>query len=255
MRIFASWSGEESKRIAELLKTWIPSVIQDAEVYVSSQDIGKGERWLNSVSNNLAEIDFGIIVVTKTNVTAPWILFEAGALSKSVKGIVAPLLCGVENFEAAKSPLTQFQYVRPVADEMRDLMVQVNAFSAKPLDQTRVEVAFAKWWPDFESAYRAIELPDAKPAKKETDNTRLQNIEEALGEVMLELRRLRQQPSRLALAAAGMPSTTYHFGAEFPKQRLFEGREFAEPRLRSTKRSKVAVAEAVQSQAKNKQDE
>jgi hypothetical protein len=213
MRLFASWSGEESKRIAELLKTWIPCVIQDAEVYVSSQDIGKGERWLASVSNNLAEIDFGIIVVTKTNLTAPWILFEAGALSKSVKGVVAPLLCGVENLEAAKSPLTQFQYVRPVADEMRDLMVQVNAFSAKPLDQIRVEAAFAKWWPDFETAYQAIELEDAKPAKKETDTTRLQNIEEALGEVMLELRRLRQQPG-LTQAATGFAVGSYRVESE-----------------------------------------
>ncbi|MXN51893.1 hypothetical protein GR158_12245 [Shinella sp. AETb1-6] len=192
MRIFASWSGEESKQIAELLKSWIPCVIQDAEVYVSSQDIGKGERWLASVSNNLAEIDFGIIVVTKTNVAAPWILFEAGALSKSVKGIVAPLLCGVENFEAAKSPLTQFQYARPVAEEMKDLMLQINTFCAKPLDQTRVEASFNKWWPDFEASYSTIELPDAKAPKRETDNARLQNIEEGLSEVMFELRRMRQ---------------------------------------------------------------
>ncbi len=193
MRIFASWSGEESKQIAELLKSWIPCVVQDAEVYVSSQDIGKGERWLASVSNNLAEIDFGIIVVTKTNVSAPWILFEAGALSKSVKGVVAPLLCGVDNFEAAKSPLTQFQYARPVLAEMRDLVLQVNSFCAKPLDQARVEASFLKWWPDFVAAYEAIDLPEAKPAKKESDSSRLQNIEDALGQMMFELRRMRNQ--------------------------------------------------------------
>lgn len=191
VRIFASWSGDESRQIAELFKAWIPSVIQDAEVYVSSQDIGKGERWQASVSNSLAEIDFGVIIVTKTNVNAPWILFEAGALSKSVKGIVVPLLCGVENFEAAKSPLTQFQYARVVEEEMRDLVLQINTYLAKPLDQARVERAFAKWWPDFISGYEAIELPDDKPAKKETDNARLTNIEAALSEVMIELRRMR----------------------------------------------------------------
>lgn len=212
MRIFASWSGEESKQIAELLKSWIPCVVQDAEVYVSSQDIGKGERWLASVSNNLAEIDFGIIVVTKTNVTAPWILFEAGALSKSVKGIVAPLLCGVENFEAAKSPLTQFQYVRPVAEEMKDLVLQINTFCAKPLDQTRVEAAFNKWWPDFEALYSKIELPEAKPPRRESDNARLQNIEEGLSEVMFELRRLRR-PS-IAPAAVVEPPDDLIFNIE-----------------------------------------
>ncbi|TBA34793.1 TIR domain-containing protein [Rhizobium ruizarguesonis] len=253
MRLFASWSGEESKRIAELLKTWIPCVIQDAEVYVSSQDIGKGERWLASVSNNLAEIDFGIIVVTKTNLTAPWILFEAGALSKSVKGVVAPLLCGVENFEAAKSPLTQFQYVRPVADEMRDLMVQVNSFSAKPLDQIRVEAAFAKWWPDFETAYQAIELEDAKPAKKETDATRLQNIEEALGGVMLELRRLRQQPA-VQPGAQVFTSGSFRLGSEpnttpseSTPRRYFREASFTKP--------KKGIASSVIIQGRNKKGE
>lgn len=200
MRIFASWSGDESKQIAELLKSWIPCVIQDAEVYVSSQDIGKGERWLASVSNNLSEIDFGIIVVTKTNVNAPWILFEAGALSKSVKGIVVPLLCGIDNFEAAKSPLTQFQYARPVQSEMRDLLLQVNSFCSKPLDQTRIEAALSKWWPDFVSKYEQIELPEVKVPKKETDSSRLQNIEDALGQMMFEMRRMRNVQETLGNA-------------------------------------------------------
>lgn len=207
MRIFASWSGDESRLIAELLKSWIPCVLQDADVYVSSQDIGKGERWLASVSSNLSEIDFGIIVVTKTNVNAPWILFEAGALSKSVKGVVAPLLCGVENFEAAKSPLTQFQYVRPVQEEMRDLLAQINSYCAKPLDQPQLDRVFAKWWPDFQLEYAKIELPDAKPAKKETDNVRLQNIEDGLSEVMFELRRMRSSQTIVPGPGAGVPPT------------------------------------------------
>ncbi|MCM0752020.1 hypothetical protein DEA98_14220 [Brucella pseudogrignonensis] len=196
MRIFASWSGEESKQIAELLKSWIPCVLQDADVYVSSQDIGKGERWLSSVTSNLSEIDFGIIVVTKSNMNAPWILFEAGALSKSVKGFVVPLLCGVETFEAATSPLTQFQYVRAVRHEMKDLIVQTNSVCPKPLDLKRVDAAFDKWWPDFEKAFAEIKLPDTKQAKKETDASRLSNIEDALGEVMLELRRMRRTQER-----------------------------------------------------------
>lgn len=191
MRIFASWSGAESRQIAELLRWWIPSVIQDAEVYVSSQDIGKGERWQASVGANLAENDFGIIVVTKATLTAPWILFEAGALSKSVKGIVVPLLCGIENIETANSPLAQFQYVRPVEAEMYDLLVQINKQSSKPLRQDQLVRAFEKWWPDFESAYSKIDLSDHMPAEKETDSARLETIENALNGIMSEMRRLR----------------------------------------------------------------
>lgn len=199
MRVFASWSGEESRQIAELLKSWIPSVVQDAEVYVSSQDIGKGERWLASVSSNLAEIDFGIIIVTRSNVNAPWILFEAGALSKSVKGIVVPLLCGVENFEAAKSPLTQFQYATVAEGDLRDLVLQINSFCEKPLEQARIEASFKKWWPDFNDAYNKIEHLEPKAPKKETDSTRLENIENAMGEVMNELKRMRVHQDSIPL--------------------------------------------------------
>ncbi len=246
MRIFASWSGEESKQIAELLKTWIPCVLQEADVYVSSQDIGKGERWLSSVTSNLSEIDFGIIVVTKSNMNAPWILFEAGALSKSVKGFVVPLLCGIDTFEAATSPLTQFQYVRAVRQEMKDLIDQTNSVCPKPLDSKRIDAAFDKWWPDFESAYSAIKLPDTKPAKKENDASRLSNIEEALGEVMLELRRVRRSQDRAsfttipnaAISPAPLSEVNYKISEmdtqeyyELRRQRLMRERE-AERRRR-----------------------
>ncbi len=195
MRIFASWSGPASKEIAELLKQWIPNVLQDVEVYVSSQDIGKGERWLSSVTTNLAEIDFGIVVITKSNMNAPWILFEAGALSKSVKGYVVPLLCGIDAIDAATSPLTQFQYIRAIRDEMKELLVQANSVCSKPLDNQRVVASFEKWWPDFEQVYKKIDLDDNKAIKKdkEDDSTRLGKIEEALGELMLETRRSRRQ--------------------------------------------------------------
>jgi hypothetical protein len=49
MKIFVSWSGEPSREAAELIKQWLPSVIQEVEVWVSSQDIGKGEKWSGSL--------------------------------------------------------------------------------------------------------------------------------------------------------------------------------------------------------------
>ncbi len=195
MKVFASWSGSESREVAELLRDWVPSVIQDVEVYVSSQDIAKGERWLSNVGNNLAEIDFGIVVVTKKNLTAPWIMFEAGALSKSVKGRLIPLLCGIDQIETANSPLSQFQYVRVIETEMLDMFRSINPFTANPLDAKRLEKTFAKFWPDFLDAYKQIDLSEPKPAKKESENEKLSNIENAVSEMMIEMRRLRSLTS------------------------------------------------------------
>lgn len=43
MKVFVSWSGELSKKIAEELKKWIPCIIQSATVFYSSEDIGNCE--------------------------------------------------------------------------------------------------------------------------------------------------------------------------------------------------------------------
>lgn len=80
MKVFLSWSGSKSKRLAEILHTWIPSVIQAAKPYFSPDDIEKGTRWYPEVSKELKKSNVGIICLTRENLEAPWILFETGAL-------------------------------------------------------------------------------------------------------------------------------------------------------------------------------
>ena len=85
MKVFLSWSGEQSRRIAEVFKEWIPSVIQAVKPYFSPEDIAKGARWSKEISQELEESKVGILFLTKDNLGAPWLLFEAGALSKSME--------------------------------------------------------------------------------------------------------------------------------------------------------------------------
>ena len=82
MKVFISWSGVDSHSAAVALRDWLPSVIQLLEPYVSSEDIDKGARWSTDIAAELAGSDWGILCVTKENVQAPWLNFEAGALSK-----------------------------------------------------------------------------------------------------------------------------------------------------------------------------
>lgn len=192
MRIFASWSGQASREIAIILKEWIPNVLQDADVYVSSQDIGKGERWLNNVNSNLQDHNFGISIVTAENYVAPWILFEAGALAKSLNGRIIPLLCGIDTISMPNHPLTQFQYaVAPGKEEVFRFIQDINQVSDRPLHDERLKATFEKWFPDFEKAYDSVEL--AKTPKDQSKKADFGAVEAVLSELMREVRDLRSQ--------------------------------------------------------------
>ena len=96
MKVFISWSGAISHQVALVLREWLPSVIQAVEPYVSSEDIDKGARWTTDISKELEASQYGILCVTPENIEAPWLNFEAGALSKTIdKSRVCPRSCSV----------------------------------------------------------------------------------------------------------------------------------------------------------------
>ena len=109
MKVFISWSGERSHALAQALHDWIPLVLHNVEPWLSEADIEAGERWAEAVAKELADSNFGIICVTRENVGSPWVLFEAGALAKTMQGSrVIPLLLDLE-FTDITGPLAQFQ--------------------------------------------------------------------------------------------------------------------------------------------------
>src|SRR5438105_9228565 len=107
MRVFISWSGEAAHAVAELLDRWLPNVIQSVEPWLSSEDIDKGSIWSSDINEALST-SIGVLCVTKENKDAPWLLFEAGGLSKGLtKARVCPLLIDLASKEL-QPPLSQF---------------------------------------------------------------------------------------------------------------------------------------------------
>src|SRR5436305_948866 len=97
MNVFIGWSGATSHKVALALRDWLPSVIQYAKPWVSSEDIAKGGRWSSDLAKELETSKFGVICVTRENWNLPWINFEAGALSKELdQAGVSPLLFDVK---------------------------------------------------------------------------------------------------------------------------------------------------------------
>jgi hypothetical protein len=84
VKVFISWSGELSRRLADEIQRWLPATLQFVKPYFTPVDIEKGTKWVSEISAELSKSHVGIICLTKENLSSPWILFEAGALSKNL---------------------------------------------------------------------------------------------------------------------------------------------------------------------------
>ena len=178
MEVFISWSGERSKKVAEALRDWLPSVIQSVSPFMSASDIETGSRWLDDLAIHLEEAQFGLICLTQENLEAPWLLFEAGALSKSSieNSRVVPYLYGVSQAQL-QGPLAQFQAA--TADESSTLGVikSINgAFEGNGLELTRLERAFETWWPQLKEALRNIPEATEEAPPSRTDRDILEEV-------------------------------------------------------------------------------
>src|SRR6185369_14317031 len=122
MRVFVSWSGDRSRAIAEILRDWLPYVLPSAEPWMSSTDIERGSRWSLEISEQLDKANIGIICLTPENLEAPWILFEAGALSKALsRTLVCTYLFQVGPTDI-KGPLSQFQASLATREDTKKLL-------------------------------------------------------------------------------------------------------------------------------------
>lgn len=157
MKVFISWSGDSSHRVATILRDWLPSVIQSVAPYVSSEDIDKGTRWSTDIAGELEESAYGILCITKENVVAPWINFEAGALGKSIdKGRVSPFLFRIKRSEV-EGPILQYQSTIFEKPDVLKLLRSLNsACGPEELEPSRLEKSFEIWWPQLKTALEQI---------------------------------------------------------------------------------------------------
>jgi Bacterial RNA polymerase, alpha chain C terminal domain/TIR domain len=171
MKVFISWSGDISHDVALALREWLPSVLQSVEPHVSSQDIEKGARWSAEIGRQLDETAFGILCVTADNAGAPWVNFEAGALSKSVDtSRVTPFLLGLREADLT-GPLAQFQATLPNLDDVTKLIKSINAFAERPIDESRLIDSVQVWWPRLEERLNAASSKAVKPTSEQKRDT------------------------------------------------------------------------------------
>jgi hypothetical protein len=182
MKIFISWSGTRSQNIAKALRDWLPDLFNGIETFVSSEDIRRGKRWPIEVSKELESSNFGIVCLTNDNLQEPWILFESGALSKSLKdSMLFTLLVGGLKPSDVDGPLSHFQHTLFEKENFFGLVKTIDeAQGALKREEARLRKNFERSWPELEENINKA-LKSATPPRK--GRTVEQMLEEILGVV------------------------------------------------------------------------
>ena len=156
-KVFISWSGDLSRQLAETVRNWLPGVLQYVKPYFTPDDIEKGTKWSSEIIGELEGSEVGIICLTRDNLNKPWILFEAGALSKNFgKSKVCTLLFGVDSSDLT-GPLTGFQDTKFNKSDFKKMIESINneGGDAK-LDPKVLDQVFEMWWDKLEKDINEI---------------------------------------------------------------------------------------------------
>ncbi len=192
MKVFISWSGDTSHKVAKCFRDWLPNVIQAIEPYVSSEDIDKGARWSKDIAQELSDSSYGILCLTKDNIHAPWLNFEAGALSKAMDSSrVSPFLFDLKRSEV-NGPILQFQSTIYEKDDTKKLVGGLNqACGDKCLSEPRLNEIFDVWWPKLNDSLSEV------PKYKQSEGEKPRSGKKATEDILEEVLELSRQQNRM----------------------------------------------------------
>jgi len=176
MKVFISWSGERSKLLAVALREWLQPILQSVEVWMSEADIDAGDRWGQEVARELSACNFGIICVTPENSKAPWLLFEAGALAKSLDGSkVIPLLFELE-LRDISGPLAQFQAKKFDRHGLDEVANSINKSLPQGIADTILKSLLDAMWPSLQQKIEAIPKIESSGKKSRSQSDILEEL-------------------------------------------------------------------------------
>lgn len=177
MRVFLSWSGKRSKKVAESLREWLPRVLQSVRPWMSSTDIAPGSNWSVALKDGLSEAKAGIVCVTRDNINNPWSVFEAGVLYHRIgENFVCPYLLDLPPAEL-EGPLAQLQALEANKEGTRKLIETLNnALPKSLLSNEDLKPTADVWWSSLEGKLKQIPEHEPTEPPSRTDKDLLEEI-------------------------------------------------------------------------------
>ena len=150
MKVFISWSGHRSGELARELRAFCKRVIHALDPWLSETDLRAGERWGPEIARQLDDANFGLVCVTPESLGSDWLMFEVGALAKSVSnGRVVSILFDL-NPANIEPPFSQFQSIELTLEGFKNLFVDLHSEMQEPhINADQVEENVVMFWPAF----------------------------------------------------------------------------------------------------------
>lgn len=193
LRVFVSWSTEPSREIAEAFQILLRKCVQSAEGWVSSRDIRPFSVWSQELDDQLAELVLGVLVITQDNLTAPWMLYEAGALANRATGGIGGITCLLVDVRPTNvpQPLGRFQNVPVSREGVFELLLRIGELAPYPVVADDLSTMLEAHWAAFAAAVDAARPKIGKPA---ADGERSERA--VLEEILTLVRDTSARPSR-----------------------------------------------------------
>lgn len=172
MKVFLSWSGNQSKAVAQAFNDWLPTIINAIDPWLSSESLSKGIPWISGIKSALAESNgVGLFFLTSEAISSPWMLFEAGSISALGHERVCTVFVDVLP-ESLKPPFSLFQGTKLERDDVEKLVSQLNFLTPTPLSTKALKASFDRGWRELESDLikaREIKAHSTQPGKITTE--------------------------------------------------------------------------------------
>jgi hypothetical protein len=192
MRIFLSWSGAQSRQVAEAFNEWLPGMFPGAEPFFSP-DIDKGSRWDDELTHALSGTSVGLVCLTRENLKSEWIHYEVGALYKLPGALVWTFLLGISHADVAP-PLAKFQHTTTRKPDVWKLVKTINnrlrEAGAPPWQEANLRELFEIRWPYLDKRLAAALASTGEADGDSVPRAPIRDSEEVLGEVLERLRSL-----------------------------------------------------------------
>jgi len=182
MKVVICWSGDNSRsqKVAEALYSWLETEIDYIDPWLSVKDIEKGKDWFQELARQLEEAHAGIICLTPESLEAPWIMFEAGALSMQLKDTyVCPYLFGFSNKDFFnKCPLARLQATEANQSDTYKLISTIIKAVNDTIPKNKIERLFNDSWPKLNALLKQI--PDKPPPSEQRTTMRGISMNQAI---------------------------------------------------------------------------